>query len=759
MDIRVLLPDEVVVSKKCIEAADGDELIAGILYRRGINTPEEIKGFLSEDEYEPFNPSSFEGMQEALKIILKKAEENVKVCIYGDYDVDGITSTVLLKEALEPFFDHMVYHIPHRFTEGYGMNSKVIEALKARGVDLIITCDCGISNVQEIDLARRLGMDVVITDHHTPPDILPPANAILNPKLYGEKSPIYPLPGVGVAYMLVKALYEKVGYDMPRGQWLDLVGLGIIADVVPVLDECRYLLKKGLPYLISPERIGLEALYSVLKNNNCIIEDEEDIAFQIAPRINAAGRMDSPYLPVELLLESNWDRALEKAIQLDGLNSRRKALQNEIFEQAALMVEEEQKEKGILVLYHPDWHEGVLGIVAGKIAEQYKRPCICLTLKDDGVTATGSARSVGDVSIYELLVDSKDYLKKFGGHKQAAGMSLNVENIESFTHHIQGLLPIEKGMQDSIVDIDVEAHISKIDDVMLRRIEILAPFGHEFEKPIFFSRSVEIVSQRNIGKNHKRFIFSNGDERLDGIWWWASPIFDNGELDKVDIVYTLGRNRGRLSLTILNMEKSRDAKKAASNFLHDVVWHDLRGMPIDKILAQYDGALVYYEGIGKDFKHGVDRYGIEKCETLVFLSIPPAPAIFREIVVSSRAKDIVLGFTDRDIVSINQFMRQLQGILKYIVRGKNGVSTIQDLSILMCVPEELIEIALEYLREAGFIDYILEDMGEVTIYKGKKRVKTNKNRRLRQFLHDGFHEMIAFKRYMLSQDATNIENI
>ena len=158
-------------------------------------------------------------------------------------------------------------------------------------------------------------------------------------------------------------------------------------------------------------------------------------------------------------------------------------------------------------------------------------------------------------------------------------------------------------MQDSIVDIDVEAHISKIDDVMLRRIEILAPFGHEFEKPIFFSRSVEIVSQRNIGKNHKRFIFSNGDERLDGIWWWASPIFDNGELDKVDIVYTLGRNRGRLSLTILNMEKSRDAKKAASNFLHDVVWHDLRGMPIDKILAQYDGALVYYEGIGKDFKH------------------------------------------------------------------------------------------------------------------------------------------------------------
>lgn len=759
MDVKVLLPDEVAISKECIEAADGDELLAGILYRRGIDTPDKIKIFLNEDEYEPFEPSTFSGMEETLKIILKKSDENAKVCIYGDYDVDGITSTVLLKEGLDPFFSHVVYHIPHRFTEGYGMNSDVIESLKAEGIDLIITCDCGISNFEEIDLARCLGMDVIITDHHTPPDILPPANTILNPKLCGEKNPLYPLPGVGVAYMLVKALYEKVGYDIPQGQWLDLVALGIIADVVPVLDECRYLLKKGLPYLISPDRIGLKALYNVI-GNNCIIEDEEDIAFQIAPRINAAGRMDNPYLPVSLLLESNWDKAIKKAIELDSLNSRRKVLQNEIFEQAITLIEEKQKDKSILVLYHPDWHEGVLGIVAGKVAEQYKRPCICLTLKDDGITATGSARSVGDISIYDILADSREYLEKFGGHNQAAGMSLNIGNIESFTQYIQGLVPLEKVVQDDIVDIDVEAAISAIDDIMLRRIESLAPFGHKFAKPVFLSKNVEILSHRPIGKNHRRFIFSRNGEQLDGIWWWASPIFDEDELDNVDVVYTLGRNRGKISLTILNMKKSNAAKrKISKSLLHDINWHDCRKQPIASILEKYDGASVYYEGLRSGFKYGVDRYGVEKCETLVLLSVPPAPAIFREIVILSQAKDIILAFTDEDIMDIKQFMNQLQKILKYIIEGKNGATTIQDLSVLMCAPEELMEIALEYLKEVGFIDYILEDMDQITIYRGKKRTKTNKSRRLGRLLHNGFHEMIAFKRYMLSREVGDMKNI
>ncbi len=755
----MLLPEGTILPEECIEAANGDELIAGILYRRGIKDPEDVKKFINQDYYNSFNPSDLECMQEATLSILSKADDGANVCIYGDYDVDGITSTVLLKEALTPFFDNVICHIPHRFTEGYGMNSDVIRDLKDNNIDLIITCDCGISNIDEIKLARDIGMDVIITDHHTPPEILPPANVILNPKLYGDTHPLYFLPGVGVAYMLIMSLYERSGRSIYEGQWLDLVALGIIADVVPVIGECRYLLKKGLPYLINPDRIGLKALYSVLNSNNCTVEDEEDIAFQIAPRINAAGRMDNPYLPLKLLLEQNWDRALENAMELDSLNSRRKTLQNYMYEQAVQIVEEEQRDEGIFVLYNASWHEGVLGIVAGKVAEQYRRPCICLTLKDDGFTATGSARSVGNVSIYELLVDSEDYLLKFGGHKQAAGMSLNVEKLELFTRHIQALLPKEKGIQKDLIDVDVEASISAMDNTMLRRIDKLAPFGHAFSKPVFVSRNVDIVSNRVIGKNHRRLILSSDGTQVEGIWWWAPSIGDEwDELKKVDVVYTLSQNRGRVLLTVLHMKCSKKQELRPPTFDRHIQWYDLRRQPIDKILKTCPDIPIYYEGLEKISKNVITRYEISKCERLLLISAPPAPAILRELIVLSGANEVILGFQGDDFLNINQFMRQLQAILKHVIQNRNGVTTIQALSSLMCAPEELIEIALLYLKDAGFIDYIWEDMGEVIICRGKGS-NGLPNRQIEELLHNSFHEMIAFKRYINSRELATIDSL
>lgn len=755
MDFKVLLPHGVSVTQECIEAAGGDELIAGILYRRGIDRPEDIEAFLYEEQYRPFNPLDLEGSKEAIELILAKAKAGAKLCIYGDYDVDGITSSVLLKEALDPLAEDVIYHIPHRFTEGYGMNADVVRRLGADGVDLIITCDCGISNYHEVELARDLGMDVIITDHHTPPDRLPPANIILNPKLYGEDHPLYPLPGVGVAYMLVIGLYETVDKTLPEGQWLDLVALGIVADVVPVLGECRYLLRKGLPYLLKPERIGLKALYSVLSSSGFQVVDEEDIAFQISPRINAAGRMDSPYLPAELLLEQDPHRAAKMAADLDRLNRQRKALQNHIFETAAEMVDRDQANEGILVLYHPKWHEGVLGIVAGKIAETYKRPAICLTLKGDDSTVTGSARSVGDVSIYELLVESQDYLIKFGGHKQAAGMSLAIEDVEAFTRHIQGLLPIEEGMQESLVDIDVEIDISRVDDLLLRRIERMAPFGHQFPKPVFSSQNVDIVSQRPIGKSHQRFIFSGGDSQLNGIWWWAS-VEANDNLEKGNIVYTLGRDRGGLSLTILGMEECEDMEPAKVAPRYDIVWRDHRGEPVKDILADYSGGMVYYEGLNHIGCPTVTRYEIEKTHRLILLSTPPAPALFRELILVSGAREVVLGFGDESGQSINHFLRQLQGLLKYTITHRGGVVSIEELSTVLGATEEFVEICLIYLEGRGFIDYIWDAKDKLTIYRGTKR---RQDKRTESLLNRSFSEMMSFKRYMYRQETQKIYNL
>lgn len=755
MDFKVLLPSGVSLPRECIEAAGNDELIAGILYRRGIDKPEKIEAFLYEDKYRPFNPSEFENVKEAIKLILSSANQDAKVCIYGDYDVDGITSSVLLVEALEPLVGNVIYHIPHRFTEGYGMDIDVVRELGDRDVDLIVTCDCGISNVDEIELARNLGMDVIVTDHHTPPEILPPANVILNPKLYGADHPLYPLPGVGVAYILVRALYEKLDRPLPEGRWLDLVALGIIADVVPVLGECRYLLRKGLPCLLNPERVGLRALYRVLSSSGCKVEDEEDIAFQVSPRINAAGRMDSPYLPAELLLEKDMDRALDMAADLDSLNRERKALQNQIFDRAVEMVEAEQIDEGILVLYGPYWHEGVLGIVAGKVAEQYMRPCICLTLKDDGSTVTGSARSVGDVSIYELLAQSANYLTSFGGHKMAAGMSLALEDVEEFTRHIQGLLPIEEGVQESLVDVDVEIDISSVDDLLLSRIDRMAPFGHGFPKPIFQSKDVDIISNRPIGKNHRKFIFSGGDSQLNGIWWWASPEYTE-ELGKSHMIYTLGRNRGELSLTILEMERGESREPVAPAFDYDIFWHDHRGEPIEDTLKGYSDATIYYEGI-KDIGYDTaTRYELMKADTIILLSTPPAPALFRELMLLSGAKRVVLGFGDESRLGINELLRRLQGLLKHTIKCKGGIISLQELSTLLCTTEEFIELCLVYLKERGFIDYLWEDGDQLTIYRGSNGKLNNRTQTL---LHRSFYEMMSFKRYMYYQTTGKLENL
>lgn len=740
--------------RECIEAAGNDQLIAEILYRRGIDSPEKVRAFLYEDRYRPFNPVGFKGAKEAIELILSKAEDGAKVCIYGDYDVDGITSTVLLVEALRPLMGEVIYHIPHRFTEGYGMDLGVVERLSREGVDLIITCDCGISNYDEVERGRELGMDIIVTDHHTLPEVLPPANVILNPKQYGEDHPLYYLPGVGVAYMLAIALYEAMGEALPEGRWLDLLALGIVADVVPILRECRYLLKKGLPYLLNPERVGLDALYNVISSGGTGIVDEEDIGFQIAPRINAAGRMASPNLPAELLLEENSNKASQMARELDRLNRDRKALQNHIFENACKIVERDQLDRGILVLYDPIWHEGVLGIVAGKLSDTYKRPAICLALKSDGLTVTGSARSVANISIYNLLAQCEDYLERFGGHSQAAGLSLSLENVEGFTHYIQSLLPIEEGVQESLLDIDVEIDISHVDDSLLHRIEKMAPFGHGFPKPVFRSEDVKVLSKRPIGKNHQRLIFSRGESKLNSIWWWASSNIDEN-LDRVDIVYTLGRDNRGLSLTIQELEDSKGKAETPSS-TPDIVLRDLRGRAIEEILGKYSGGIVYYEGLQRPSYETVNRYEIVRAETLVLLSIPPAPAIFRELVILSGATEVVLGYRDEGRESINNFLRLFQGMLKHAAINRSGIISMEALSTNLGIPEELAEVCLMYLRNRGVIDYTWDEGDDITIYRGSE---AKVDRRTERILRESFQEMEAFKSYMCQWNIKAMHNI
>ena len=743
------------IPKQCIEAAGDDELIAYILMKRGIDTPEKIRGFLYQDKYKPFDPANLIGSREGIEIIKSHMNNKSKVCIYGDYDVDGITSTVILKEALTPLMGKVIYHIPDRFSEGYGMNLDVVKDLKQKGVNLIITCDCGISNHEEVELVKSFGMDIIITDHHTLPDSLPSADAIINPKLYNEDHPLYYLPGVAVVYLFVLALYNIMGIKIGKGRWMDLVALGIVADVVPIHRENRYLLKRGLPYLIEPDRVGLQALFQLLKKTGYSIVDEEDIAFQISPRINAAGRMGCADLPVKLLLEEDIEDADLMAKQLDKLNTERKTLQNRIFQRAKKRVEKDQLDKGILVLYDPSWHEGVLGIVAGKLAETYKSPAICLSLKPDKKTVSGSARSVGDVSIYDLLEKSKKFLQKFGGHSQAAGMSLDIDSVDDFKSCIQNLLPLSKGVSERLVDIDVVIDISHVNDSLLKRVEKMAPFGHGFERPVFSSEDVDIISNSPIGKGHRRFLFSAGEHRVGGIWWWALPIADRIQ-EKGHIIYNLGRDNRRLSLNILDMGEGSKRFSKCIRLGYDIAWRDFRGKSSRDILNKFSTGQIYHEGVGEKIQGARVRYDIDVDNRLILLTMPPTPCIFRELVIGSGAREVVLGFQDESTQSLNSILKILQSMLKHIIKEQDGVVNIRELAVALKVAEEFVEICLEYLKERGAIDYTWEEKGMIFIFKGEER-GLGKGPEL--MLRNAFTEMRAFKRYMYKSSPETLSKL
>jgi single-stranded-DNA-specific exonuclease len=355
LDVRInVLNREAVIPNAVLEAAGGDELIAKIFYNRGYMNPDTIRQMLNEAYYTPTLIEEFPGIDRAVERIQRAFRGREKICVYGDYDVDGVTSTVTLVGCLKFFTENVIYHVPDRFTEGYGMNEDVVRNLYTQGVTLIITCDCGVSNIKEINAAKELGMDVILTDHHNIPDELPKADVILNPKLLEPGHKARNISGCGMAYFLCLALLSHNGMEGRAKEFLDMLALSLIADVVSLNGENRYLLRQALPELFNTGRLGLKKLIKLAESHSKM-ESEEDVAFQIAPRINAAGRMESARLPVELFLCEDEESAISMAAKIDYLNMERKRVQQQIIDEAVQMVETRKKNKTILVLFGEFW--------------------------------------------------------------------------------------------------------------------------------------------------------------------------------------------------------------------------------------------------------------------------------------------------------------------------------------------------------------------------------------------------------------------
>ena len=501
-------------------------LVARLLVNRGIDTVESARSFLFMENLSFHDPFLLEGMDRAVQRIREAIERNEKILIFGDYDADGVSSTTVLMEVLASLHANVDYYIPNRFTEGYGPNEGAFRLAKANGTDLIITVDTGISALKEAQVARELGMDYIITDHHEPGPELPEALAIIHPKLPGSTYPFKDLAGVGVALKLAHALLG----DLPE-KWLEIAAIGTIADLVPLKDENRLIALMGLRKMKYTKRPGLLALLKKAGVDPSTI-NEESIGFGIGPRINAAGRLGDADPAIELLLTEDPVMAESIADEIDSLNKERQAIVAEIAKDAIRQVEQfyPVSENSVLIVGGEGWNAGVVGIVASKLVEKFYRPTIVLSFDREKGLAKGSARSIAGFDLYENLSKCRDILPHFGGHPMAAGMTLKLEDVDDLRTRMNILANRVLTEEDFVPITNIDAAVS-LDEVSIHSIEEmgqLAPFGMGNPKPRVLLPDVQVASAKRIGADgsHLKAMLKSGESSLDAIGFGMGDYYD-----------------------------------------------------------------------------------------------------------------------------------------------------------------------------------------------------------------------------------------
>lgn len=519
-----------------------NELLATILVNRNIINDDEIKIFLNPTRNDFYDPYSLPDMEIAVERIIKAINNKEKIIIYGDYDVDGITSITVLKKFLDARGMDVGYYIPNRLEEGYGLNKERIQKIVEEKYTLMITVDCGISGLEEVKLGNSLGLETIVTDHHEPLDELPDALAVIDPKIKTNKYPFNQLAGVGVVFKLIQALSIKLGLDEKEYlKYLDIVCVGTISDIVPLVDENRIIAKLGLKLVEVTKNIGLKTL---LKSVGYKSIDSNTISFGIAPRVNACGRMGYETEALRLFLTDEVKEAEELTEKLNQYNKDRQETEKEIVKQALEKIEKEElKDSAVIVLGDERWHHGVIGIVASKITDMYFKPSILVCY--DGEEGRGSGRSIPGFDLHNALCKSSEYLEKYGGHEMAVGLSLKRSNFDKFKEEMQKVAK-EANIEEIIpvIVIDKLVSLKNINIKMIKDLKMLEPFGEGNKTPLFACKNLKIDSIRTLTEG-KHLKLSLRDENIviNAIGFNMGHIADDYTIgDKVDIVGALEIN-------------------------------------------------------------------------------------------------------------------------------------------------------------------------------------------------------------------------
>ena len=665
-------------------AVGGHPLVADILARRGLTDPAAAAAFLDWRRYTPAPPSDLPGVTSAADLLWQAIRQRRQLAVWGDFDVDGQTATALLVDGLRDLGAQPHFFIPNRLSDGHGIKLPTLEQLLARGVDVLLTCDTGVTEHEALALARARGVQVIVTDHHDLPLDLPQVEALVEPKLLARQHPLRELPGVGVAFILMQALYGRAGRAGDEARLLDLVALGIVADVARQVGDTRYLLQRGLLALRQSSRLGLQALMTQANLDPARV-DAETIGFQLGPRLNALGRLSDATQAVELLTTADATTARVLAAQLEGLNNQRKLLcdQVEAAAQEMLVREPSLLDGQMLLLLNPHWHPGVLGIVANRLAEQYRRPVLLLMQTQDGL-ARGSARGVPGVDLGAAIAANAHLLERFGGHAGAAGLTVRLERVPELRRALSNTVAAIRTTPEDAYALALDA-ILPLQDLSLslvQELNRLAPFGEGNPPVTLATLGVTVQSHRLIGRNrrHRKLTVADEQGHVQDVVWWGGADADLPE-GALDIAYTLAQNefRGDTSLQLvvravrLRRPETVEVKVARAQ----APITDLRMLPdpltaVRGLLASAEKWQIWGEG-HVAFEGPVrDRRSLDVGRSLIIWSAPPGRAELERVLERVAPPHIALVNLVTAEDRLELFLRNLLGMAKFAMTRRGG---------------------------------------------------------------------------------------
>jgi single-stranded-DNA-specific exonuclease len=751
------LPVPVEVPEPVLALVDGNRIAGELLVRRGLADAEQVRRLVDLEAWRPAPPEELPDMAAAVERVRQAAAYRERVGIWGDFDVDGQTATALLVLGLRALGLEPVYYVPLR-EEGHGIQPDRLESfVQAHSLSLIVTCDTGIAAHEAVIRARGLGVDVIVTDHHKLPEHLPDALACVNPQRLPAKHPMRTMAGVTTAYQLLRALSVDTGHD--PGALLDLVALGTIADVALLVDDTRFWVRRGLERLRQSPRLGLQALYALAEIDASRIT-ERDVGFSIGPRLNALGRLGDANLGVELLITSDPERAALLANQIEGLNTQRRFLTKQVYESAERMIEREPAllKYGALILANAHWAPGVVGIVANKLTERYRRPVFMLRLRPDG-TASGSARSVEGVDITALIASHSQLTESFGGHAMAAGVTLQAGAIEDFRRALSvSLAESRPEVSEPHLKIDAVAAPDEINAALMRTLTRLAPFGAGFPAPTLMIPDVTASMRKSFGRQgeHLRFTVEDATGASAEVLWWGGnrDAIPDGRFDlAVEVYESTFRGETRIELELLAIE-SREAIQATAAIHLQIV--DLRHAEDAEAalrgqIVGMDDVTVWSEHVALTGLRCERLHELGTARTLVIWSTPPDRATVLALFQRATPDVVIVVAADGRITADSaDALRAVGGMLQQALRSSNG-----ELDLMRAAPRANLShaafvTALRWWEARGSVKIINIDDQQIVVERAGQGTDQEIADGLAAALRKQVSEIAAFQRYFLS---------